>query len=318
MSFSSTTKQELTRLVSDPRCCQIAQLSAMIHVSGTIEMKGKGRTDILITTESAAIARLVFTLMKKSLRRVPEIQVEENHFMKNGHLYRVVLEDATEILTALGILDDSGGYYRLAETIPVSIVEKACCKRAYIRGAFLGGGSLADPERAYHMEFNTHHPQYAESLKDLINNTYELTAKTVTRKANTVVYLKEGDQIVDLLNVMGAHQTLLSFENVRIVKQVRNSVNRIVNCETANLNKTLDAAERQIESIRTIDAHQGIESLPASLREIARLRLEQPTATLTELGEEFDPPLKKSAVNYRLKKIEKIAEGQQIGRNHHD
>ncbi|MGL5694944.1 MAG: DNA-binding protein WhiA, partial [Peptostreptococcaceae bacterium] len=177
---------------------------------------------------------------------------------------------------------------------------------AFLRGAFLGGGSISDPEKNYHMEFVTNNEDFANSLKDLINSL-GFNSKIVSRKNNYVVYLKESEQISDLLSIIGAHHALLSLQNTKILKEMRNNVNRIVNCETANLSKTVNAAVRQVENIRFIQQTIGINSLPENLQEIAVIREEYEDMTLKELGEMLNPPIGKSGVNHRLRKIEEIA-----------
>lgn len=181
----------------------------------------------------------------------------------------------------------------------------------------MASGSISDPERSYHVEFVTHHKAYAESLKKSMNK-YGLSAKVIERKNSYIVYLKEGDQIVDLLNVIGAHNALLDFENTRIIKQMRNSVNRIVNCETANLSKTIDAAVRQMEQIEYLKDTVGLDYLPDHLKIIAEARLENPEMSLNELAQTFDPPLGKSGINHRLRKIESLVQTLREKEGHHD
>jgi len=307
MSFSSTTKNELSRIKSEGPCCQICELSALIRTSGSIRLKGLSKTDLNILTENPAIARLIFTFFKKNFNIHTEVVVQKNKTLKKGNAYQIQIEDASEILRALGILVEVNGFYSINDQVPTFLMKDTCCRRAYIRGAFLGGGSVSDPEKGYHLEFITHSEEYGESLKDLINE-FGLESKLIDRKANHIVYIKEGDQIVDLLNIIGAHKALLDFENVRIVKQMRNDVNRLVNCETANLNKTVNAAMRQVQDIELIQSSVGLGALPEGLIQLAELRLEQPEASLKELGELLDPPVGKSGVNHRFKKIHKFAE----------
>lgn len=306
MSFSSKAKNDLARLTSDNRCCHMAELSGILRVCGSLQ-PGLGGVGALVVTENAAVARLIFTLFKKAFSVHAEVLASVNRTLNKGHTYTVRLVQAEETLKALGIIEQSEDGIAIHSGVPKSLLKKNCCRRAYLRGVFLGGGSVSDPEKAYHLEFVTHDPDYAESLRNLINS-YELSAKIVSRKQNTVVYLKEGDQIVDMLNIIGAHTALLAFEDVRIIKQMRNDVNRIVNCETANLNKTVDAAVRQIRAIEIIKNTIGLSSLPDVLAEIAELRLENTDLTLTELGALLSPPVGKSGVNHRLRKLEKIAE----------
>ena len=193
------------------------------------------------------------------------------------------------------------------EAVDEQLLQKTCCIRAYIRGAFLTAGSITDPEKGYHFEIVTNSEKKA---KQLVNKFefFDVEAKTVERKGHIVVYIKEGAQIVDALNVMEAHNALMDLENVRIIKEVRNSVNRQVNCETANINKTVNAAVKQIEDIQLIQNEIGLGELPLSLRETARLRMEYPEAPLKELANLMNPPVGKSGINHRLRKLTQIAE----------
>lgn len=310
MSFSMETKNELSRLVPEDYCCQLAELSALIRMSGTIQLAGFQKVNIKIATENAAIARKIFTLLKKCFGIHTELMVKKNRVLKKNNHYMMIINSsagANDILQKLGILRIDDGQFSIDYSIPHELIKNRCCKRAYLRGAFLGAGSVSDPEKTYHLEFVTSSEEHSEDLKDLINE-FELGAKIVQRKNSYVVYVKEGDQIVDLLNIMGAHAALLNLENIRIVKQVRNNVNRIVNCETANLSKIVNASMRQIENIEYIERTHGFKILPDGLREIAELRLQYKEASLKELGQMLTPPVGKSGVNHRLRKIEKIAE----------
>lgn len=306
MSFSSKIKNSLSRNDYDDVCCQKAELSGIIRVSGRIGFKGNNRLDVTITTENPAVARLIFTLFKRSMNIHTEIKIEKNRQLKKSHSYEILVEDAKEVLKELEIIIEDP-YFAINDDIPNKLIEKTCCKRSYIRGVFLGSGSVSDPEKGYHLEFVSHSQDFADNFMELLN-TFELNAKVIERKGNYVIYIKEGDKIVDLLNVIGAHKALMDFENVRIVKQMRNSVNRIVNCETANLSKTINASYRQTQSIKYIMENVGLGALPENLREIALLRLEHDEKSLAELGELLNPKVGKSGVNHRLKKIEKFAE----------
>lgn len=186
------------------------------------------------------------------------------------------------------------------------LLERNCCKRAFLRGAFLASGSISNPEKSYHFEIVCQERYLAEILQELFQ-AFELDAKIVLRKKYHIVYIKEGAQIVDALNVMGAYVALMNLENVRILKEMRGSVNRMVNCETANINKVVGAACRQVEDIRYIQSKKGLEDLPPALREMALLRLEYPDTSLKELGELCDPPVGKSGVNHRLRKLGELA-----------
>ena len=202
---------------------------------------------------------------------------------------------------------DENGVPIFRDTVEGLLIQQSCCKRAYIRGAFLASGSISDPEKSYHFEVVCRTMEQAKQLQDVINS-FEMEAKIVERKKHFVVYLKEGSQIVDILNVMEAHVALMNLENVRILKEMRNSVNRKVNCETANISKTVNAAVKQLEDIVYIRDTIGLDALPDGLREMAELRLEYPEAPLKELGTYLNPPVGKSGVNHRLRKISTIAE----------
>lgn len=307
VSFSSKTKEELSRIKTDDRCCQVAEMSAILRLAGAIKLRGLQRISMDIVTENAATARLVYTLLKKNMGVEVDIFVKDHKMVRKGHLYVVTVEDAKEVLEKLGIIHFTSGYMEIEEGLPLKLLKKQCCMRAYVRGAFLGGGSVSDPEKGYHLEFVTHSEDYADAFIELLA-AYDIYAKRTERKGSHVVYIKEGDQIVDLLNVISAHNALLSFENTRIIKMLRNNVNRLVNCETANMSKTIDAAYKQVTDIEFIRDRVGLDYLPDNLQEIAALRLENREASLKELGEMLQRPVGKSGVNHRLKKIEGIAE----------
>lgn len=309
MSFSGKTKNELVRVSSSQKRCNIAELSGIIRMSGTIKLKGFQKLNLEIATENAAIARKVFKLLKSNFNIHTQIMVKKNKNLKknNSYILSVTSEmGASTLLKDLDILNE-GNNLIINNDIPSSIMEDNKLKKSYIRGAFLGGGSVSDPEKTYHLEFVTNKELYSISLSNLINSL-GFNSKIVMRKSNYVIYLKESEQISDLLNIMGAHKALLDLENVRIVKQMRNNVNRIVNCETANLSKTVNAAIRQIHNIEYIKNTIGLESLPKNLKEIAYMRIQYQDLSLKELGEILNPPIGKSGVNHRLRKLEKLAE----------
>lgn len=310
MSFSQTAKNEICRIPDEENCCRMAELSALIKTSGTINLNGQHNIGFRITTESPAIARRIYSLIKSSFNVQPEVMVKKNNQLKKNNIFLVNVshdKGAMNILRACGIMNSAERGISIIYGIKKSLVSNECCRRAYVRGAFLGGGSVTNPEKTYHLEFVTHIEEHAEDLSALIN-TYGLNSKVINRKNSYVVYLKEGEQIVDLLNIIGAHSSLLDLENVRIYKEMRNNVNRLVNCETANLNKTVNAAVRQVECIKFIKRTTGLKKLPPNLRQIAEARLNNPDASLKELGEMFDPPIGKSGVNHRLRKLEQFAE----------
>jgi DNA-binding protein WhiA len=310
MTFSSIVKNEISKLTLESECCKLAELSALIKMTGTIQMHGRNKFGIRLSTENASIARMIFSLLKEIFDINTRVSVRRNKQLKKNNHYTLSIDTETgaeDILLAVGILEKTEEGIKINYKLPSKLVKKPCCKKAYLRGVFLGGGSISDPEKTYHLELVTNNEEYAESVKKLINY-YNLNAKVVNRKGNYVVYLKEGEQIVDFLNIIGAHKALLSLENVRIYKEMRNNVNRIVNCETANLSKIVNASMRQISNIEFIRDKIGFNRIPESLAEIAEFRLKYPDVSLKELGEMMNPPIGKSGVNHRLRKLDEIAE----------
>lgn len=310
MSFSSNVKNEVSKVIIEEKCCQTAELSALIKMTGTIQLAGKNRISIKLITENAAIARKIFTMLKNNFDIHTQVAMAKNRQLKKNYSYTLLVDSeaaSEKILKDLDIIKDNRSSFRINQRIPQNIIKNDCCKKAYLRGVFLGGGSISDPEKTYHLEVVTNNKGYAEDIKNLIN-TYGLNAKIVIRKNSYVVYLKEGENIVDFLNIIGAHNALLNLENVRIYKEMRNNVNRIVNCETANLSKTVNAAMRQIRNIKYIKENSSFNKLPKNLREIAEMRLSHQDASLKELGEMMNPPVGKSCVNHRLRKLDEIAE----------
>ena len=310
MTFSSATKNEISKIAVTNKCCQLALLSALIKMNGTLQIQGIDRIGIILSTENASTARMMFSLLKSCFKINTKVVVRKNRHLKKNNNYTLYIDSAMgshEILKMTGILKESNSGMRLNHKIPHYLIKKTCCRKAYLRGIFLGGGSISDPEKTYHLELVTNNESFAEDIKELMN-IYQLGAKVVMRKGSFVVYIKEGENIVNYLNIIGAHCALLKLENIRIYKEMRNNVNRIVNCETANLDKTLNAALRQISNIKYIKNTIGLDKLPEGLAEIAELRLEFRDATLKELGEMMSPPIGKSGVNHRLRKLDKIAE----------
>ncbi|MDR3756016.1 DNA-binding protein WhiA, partial [Enterocloster sp.] len=239
-----------------------------------------------------------------------DVSIRRGAYLKRNRTYIVAVrehEDAIRVLQAAKLLNEYGEVSENLSVVRNVVVQNTCCRRAFIRGAFLASGSISDPEKFYHFEIACVAEPKAEQLRELIA-TFDIEAKIVRRKKYYVVYIKEGSQIVDILNVMEAPVALMELENIRILKEMRNSVNRQVNCETANINKTVSAAVKQMDDIRYIQAVIGLDGLPDNLREMALVRLERPDATLKELGEALNPPVGKSGVNHRLRKLGILAD----------
>ena len=310
MSFSGEVKDELSHQMSSARHCKIAEIAAIISLCGRILISVEDHYTIQIHTETIAVARKYFTLLKGTFQIAAEVSVRQNSYLKKNKTYTITVQDhesALWILKATKLMNSQG---EIQEDLSIQsnlVVQQICCKRAFIRGAFLAAGSLSAPEHIYHFEIVCVSLSKAEQLRAIIK-TFEIEAKIILRKRYYVLYVKEGSQIVDILNVMEAHQALMELENVRILKEMRNSVNRKVNCETANISKTVSAAVKQMEDIRYIKDMAGFSGLTNGLEEIAQLRLEHPDATLKELGSMIDPPVGKSGVNHRLRKLSEIAQ----------
>ena len=307
MSFSVVTKDELARIIPKKDCCRMAELAALVKMDGSMELSGNQRLGLNIVTESAGVARKILTLIKMFFAPNTQVIVRRKARLKKNNIYQIKVSSEPgikDILVHLGMLDQDG---QLNEKIKSDLITRSCCKKAYLRGAFLGGGSVNNPEGDYHLEIITNKERHALDIANVMHK-FDLSAKVSTRKNWYVVYLKESEQIITCLNVMGAHTALLDFENARIYKDMRNQVNRLVNCETANLNKTVDAAVRQLESIKLIDGFVGLEKLPEGLRSMAELRLKNPDVSLRELGDLLQPKAGKSCVNHRMRKLEKIAD----------
>ena len=310
MSFSSSVKDELSRQMPGARHCQIAETAAILSLCGRVKISASDHFWIEIHTENVAVARKYFTLLKKTFNIRTDVSIRSGMNHGRSRTYIVAVrehEEALKVLQAVKLINSQGEIGENLSLIRNVVLQNACCRRAFIRGAFLAAGSISAPEKFYHFEIVCPTEPKAEQLKNIIA-TFDIEAKIVPRKKYYVVYIKEGSQIVDILNVMEAPVSLMELENIRIVKEMRGSVNRQVNCETANINKTVSAAVKQIEDIRFIQSVAGLSGLPESLQEMARIRLERPEATLKELGEALEPPVGKSGVNHRLRKLSLVAE----------
>ncbi|MGG1518785.1 DNA-binding protein WhiA [Paenibacillus oryzisoli] len=305
MSFAATTKKELTLINDDEACCQKAELSALIRMNGSVQLSSQ-RVILDVSTENAAIARRIYSLIKKMYNMHTELLVRKKMRLKKNNVYIVRMPgQVQELLSDLKIVSEG---FIFTTGINKEIIRGTCCKRAYLRGAFMAGGSVNNPEgSSYHLEIASIYEEHCKALVNLANK-FDLNARFIERKKGFVLYIKEGEKIIEFLSIIGAHQALLRFEDVRIMKDMRNSVNRIVNCETANLNKTIGAAVRQIENIRILEREVGLDNLPDKLREVAQIRLQHPDLNLKEVGDMLSGNVSKSGVNHRLRKIDELAE----------
>ena len=317
MSFSSKVKEDLSKECNSPRHCCIAETAAIISMCGKVIFYEKDHVRIEIHTENVTVARKYFTLLKKTYNINTDISIRHSSSLNKNRSYVLSVNDdetARKILMTCRLMKPFGV---IEEDFSISdslIIQRECCKRAFIRGAFLAAGSVSDPVKTYHFEIVCLSEAKAKQLQ-MIMETFNINARVIKRRKYFVVYVKDSSQVVDLLNIMGAYNALMDMENVRIVKDMRNNVNRKVNCETANINKTVSAAVKQIEDIRFIQMSSAFDELPESLQEMAELRVRYPEATLAELGQLLDTPVGKSGVNHRLKKISLFAD--ELRERHH-
>lgn len=305
MSFSSDVKDELSRQLSAPMHCKIAELAAIISFCGRMRCLEDGRIVLKIHTENLAVARKYFTLLRKTFNISSDMTIRRNMKQRKSWTYILAVNDdlmARKVLSAVKSINHEGELTGDGSVVSSVIMQNNCCKRAFLRGSFLAGGSMSDPSKTYHFEIVCMNEEKARQIQSIMN-VFELEAKIIMRKKYFVVYIKEGTQIVDMLNIMEAHVSLMELENIRILKEMRNSINRRVNCETANINKTVSAAVKQVEDIQYIKNTVGFRDLSDGLVEIANLRLEYPDASLVELGRMLSTPVGKSGVNHRLKKL---------------
>lgn len=296
MSFSGDIKEELLFVTGSPRHCQLAELAAYLQFCG--------RENLRLQTENKIVARKCFTLLKKTFKICVDVVARQNSASKGNITYILKLDEhplKEKVAEALKLAGTAGG-----GCISPMLLKSSCCKRAYLRGVYLAAGSMSDPYKGYHLEIVCQRQEQAEQIKGLLHD-FELDAKTVLRKKYYVVYIKEGENIADFLNIIEAHKALMEFENMRIYKGVRNMVNRKVNCDSANINKMVSAAARQVEDIEYIRDVYGLEKLPETLKQMAYVRLENPEVSLVELGKLLEPPVGKSGVNHRLRKLGEFA-----------
>ena len=302
MSFSADVKNELILRSDSAVHCRIAELAGTLSVNGRFVDKEDGTKYLSIRSDIPALAdklsRLLYNVMERRFNFDPS-------YVESKHGYRIIIEDEMilqELIEKLKLYNadvyvESGGL----------VTERTCCKKAYLRGAFLAGGSVSSPEKAYQLEIACTTENNAERLTEILSSLH-LESKSIKRKNRFIVYIKDGDTISDFLGMTGSMNSLMEFENIRVLKEMRNSINRTVNCDTANINKVVNAESKQIDDIKLIEERRGLDSLPEQLKTVAEMRLLNPHLSLAELGERLSPPLGKSGVNHRLAKISKIAD----------
>lgn len=310
MSFAAEVKNELARIDTEKKCCQLAEIAGFLRVAGSIGLAGGGKFKIIVTSENPAIIRHYKKLLSDYFDIETNLEVGEANSIGKKRTYNITIDAenrSEQILRETGILLVREGNNYISDGIYEGIVKSKCCKRAYLRGVFMGAGTMSDPEKSYHLEFVCRTETFAKDLRKLINSFVDLQAKEFKRGKSYVVYMKKSDYIGDTLGIMGADTHSLIIETTLVEKSMRNAVNRIANCDNANVDRIVEAAMKQVSAIEKIEKTKGLDWLPEKLREVARLRKENPDISIAALGELCDPPLKKSSINGRLKKIVEIA-----------
>lgn len=304
MSYASEVKKELTMLEVHFGNAK-AELMALIRMNGSLGIYNH-KFVLNVQTENPAIARRIYKLLKQFYDIESELLVRRKMKLKKNNLYIVRLKTGSDfVLKDLDILDG----FQIKETVPLAFLDDDAKVRSYLRGAFLAAGSVNNPETSrYHLEIYSLYEDHNNTICEMMNR-YGLNARKTERRSGYITYLKEAEKIADFLSLIGATNSMLKFEDIRIVRDMRNSVNRIVNCETANMNKVADAARKQIENIDYIDNKIGLSKLPDKLQAVAQARKAHPEVSLKELGELVaGGPISKSGVNHRLRKINEFAQ----------
>ena len=312
MSFSSETKNELARITPEKKCCTIAEIAGFMRFAGSIGLAGGGKFRISMTTQNIAVVRHYKSLIGSYFNVDTDIEVGRGEGFDRGKQYTITIDpdnNSEMILREAGILMVREGMNSISDGIYDGLIRTKCCRKAYLRGAFLASGTVASPDKSYHLEITTGSQLLARDLRRLINTFDDITPKIVERKKGYGVYLKAREQVADTLAIMGATGQYFHFQDVMMRKDLMKQAHRAENLDNANIDKAIRAAQEQVEWIRKIDEKRGLASLSAKLQEVAELRLEHPDAGLEELGQLLDPPLSKSGVNGRLRRLGEIAKG---------
>ena len=310
MSFASETKNELARIMPEKKCCMLAEIAGFMRLAGSIRLAGGGRFEIVMTTQNAAVARHYKTLIKNYFSIAPSVGVGQGTALGKGNSYVLSIgpENLSEqILRETGILMVKEGMNMISDGIYDGLIKSKCCRRAYLRGAFLAAGTINNPEKEYHFEITLGTEKLAKEMRRVLNSFADISAKIVARKKGYGVYLKKGEQVRDTLGIMGASGQFLKFDNVMMIKGLKAESYRASNLIDANIDKAITASEKQIGWIKKIEEKRGLDFLSPKLREAAELRLQYPEIGIAELGQMMSPPLSKSGINNRLKRIEAIA-----------
>ena len=310
MSFSSETKKAVAKIIPEDRCCMLAEIAGYARIRGILRLSGGGHMSVSLSAEDPAVVRTLKQLTAAYFDADSEIQLIQGSMLKKEHRYRLIFDDertGENILRETGMLKVRDGGNVLMDGIDAEIIRKNCCKKACLRGLFLAAGTVNDPEKGYHLEIVCSDKVTAADVKKLMNQ-FSLRAKVTERRGSWVVYIKGSERVADFLKIIGAYNQVFRLEDVLALKSLRNKTNRIVNCENANLDRSVDAATRQLRDIQFIEKHLGLDQIPDRLRNAAELRLTHPELPLSELAKLADPPVSKSGLNHRFVKIAETAE----------
>jgi len=305
MSFSSDVKKELSTVKPEKSCCGLSELCGLYASMGSLNLLGRGKVNVQLISESLAVCRKAYTLLVQTLHLTPQI-----HYVTHarfGGTRKCVLTlgpiQSPVFLAALGMMDkQEDGTYHFRSTTPRLPLTRLCCMKAFLRGVMLGGGTMSNPEQSYHLEL----PCRDGDVQAMMAKSMQrigLPIKLSERRDHPFLYFKQSDQIVHFLTAIGAHSSVMQIEDLRVKRQVLETVNRAMNCDSANLQKQMDASQMQLEAIRRLRDSDKLSTLPPGLQEIALARLEHPEASLTQLGEMLNPPIGKSGVNHRMRRL---------------
>jgi len=301
MSFSSDVKNELAQVKDAKSCCQLSELGGLYGSMGSLSLLGRGRVNAQLSSESMAVCRRAYTLLQSALDISPQI-----HYVSSarfGGTRKAVLTlgplQSPALLRALRMMDENGA---LRATSPRLSLTRGCCARAFLRGVMLGGGTMSSPEQGYHLEL----PCRSQDMQAMIAKCVQrlgLPVHLSARRDHVYLYMKQSEQVVTFLTAIGAHHSVMQIEDLRVKRQVMGAVNRAMNCDNANLQKQMDASSAQVEGIRRLRESGILSTLPPSLQEMAAVRLDAPDASLEQLGQLLKPPIGKSGVNHRMRRL---------------
>ncbi len=309
-SFSGRVKDELAHVHPELACCQRMELAALVRACGNITLSGHNRLSVVLTTDHAPVARKIIRLTKAQFGLATEVLVMRRRRLRKNLKYVVRIppqQGLTEMLHAVGVLDENGHLHDWGD---LDLLANDHCRRAYLRGIFLGTGWVSSPERQHHLEMTITTTEAADQVGQLLFR-YGIPVRAAFRKGVMMLYIKDAEHISRFLGLVGAHEAMLHYESVRALKDVKNRINRQVNAETANLNKTVEASARQVEALQRLQASGRLDGLSRPLQELAMLRLKHPDASLKELGQMCNPPVGKSGINHRMRQLMRLAESEE-------